>query len=253
MEQTKTTTEKFTKIVHPGNVRYSWHKYGEAVPIFCKVNWDGEKLSITGTVGPKRNGDAVGGSGQINMEFSGKDKRYHKPPEVEFAAGWDADTWRKFLDVWDEWHLNDMRAGCKHQRKTDMRREVELVWYKLTSEAYQTRKRVRHEAAEAMLHHKPFKPTPTEEALAKLDDWFKSTTHPPDADSPLSGCYEVEKREHKAIGWVTQDDHPDGMMGRKCPACGYKYGSAWLKEEVPADVLDFLRSLPDTDGTPAWV
>ena len=34
---------------------------------------------------------------------------------------------------------------------------------------------------------------------------------------------------------------------------GYKYGSSWLSEEVPADVLEWLRGLPDTDVTPAWV
>jgi hypothetical protein len=33
----------------------------------------------------------------------------------------------------------------------------------------------------------------------------------------------------------------------------YSYGSAWLRREVPADVIEFLRSLPDTDITPAWV
>lgn len=27
----------------------------------------------------------------------------------------------------------------------------------------------------------------------------------------------------------------------------YKYGTAWLHTEVPADVLEFLRKLPDTD------
>lgn len=37
------------------------------------------------------------------------------------------------------------------------------------------------------------------------------------------------------------------------PETGYKYGSAWLAVEVPADALEFLRSLPDTDITPAWV
>ena len=34
---------------------------------------------------------------------------------------------------------------------------------------------------------------------------------------------------------------------------GYRYGSAWLKEEVPEDVLAWLRALPDTDVMPAWV
>lgn len=34
---------------------------------------------------------------------------------------------------------------------------------------------------------------------------------------------------------------------------GYRYGTAWLKVEVPASVVFFLRSLPDADKTPAWV
>ena len=33
----------------------------------------------------------------------------------------------------------------------------------------------------------------------------------------------------------------------------YSYGHAWLREEVPADVLEFLAGLPDTDREPAWV
>jgi hypothetical protein len=33
---------------------------------------------------------------------------------------------------------------------------------------------------------------------------------------------------------------------------GYKYGSAWLKVEVPQDVIDFLEALPNTDRQPAW-
>lgn len=36
-------------------------------------------------------------------------------------------------------------------------------------------------------------------------------------------------------------------------ATGYKYGSAWVREEVPEEVLKFLAALPDTDMKPAWV
>ncbi len=34
---------------------------------------------------------------------------------------------------------------------------------------------------------------------------------------------------------------------------GYTYGSAWLRVEVPENVLQWLASLPETDVTPAWV
>lgn len=37
------------------------------------------------------------------------------------------------------------------------------------------------------------------------------------------------------------------------PHNGYKYGSSWLKVDVPDDVIEFLRGLPDTDKEPAWV
>lgn len=45
--------------------------------------------------------------------------------------------------------------------------------------------------------------------------------------------------------------HP--YLGHACPVCGYRIGSAWTMREVPADVLEFLQSLPDTDRTPNWV
>ena len=43
----------------------------------------------------------------------------------------------------------------------------------------------------------------------------------------------------ESIGLLTQD--------------GYKYGSKWLTVKVPADTLEFLRNLPDSDKVPAWV
>ncbi len=37
------------------------------------------------------------------------------------------------------------------------------------------------------------------------------------------------------------------------PDTGYEYGTAWLREEVPTEVLDWLRALPETIKTPAWI
>jgi hypothetical protein len=59
------------------------------------------------------------------------------------------------------------------------------------------------------------------------------------------------KRE--AAGWVTPDEHPEGLLGKPCPVCGYKYGSAWNKEAVPDEVLGWLYGLPDTKIHPAWI
>lgn len=86
----------------------------------------GTKLSISGVIGPRHNGHAMGGAGRIDMEFlhadeTQNDPRYSmddliKPSEMHFQEGWNREKWLKLLDIWHRWHLNDMRAGCEHQR-----------------------------------------------------------------------------------------------------------------------------------------
>lgn len=36
------------------------------------------------------------------------------------------------------------------------------------------------------------------------------------------------------------------------PDTGYSYGSAWLRVDVPAEVLDEIRAFPDTDRVCPW-
>src|SRR5258708_40147908 len=92
--------------------------------IFIKADYDGKRLSISGVIGPKTNGDARGGCGQIDMEFAHRnqrdnDKRYTspiQPSEIEFAPDWNAEKWFDLLDAWKHYHLNDMKAECEHQR-----------------------------------------------------------------------------------------------------------------------------------------
>lgn len=45
------------------------------------------------------------------------------------------------------------------------------------------------------------------------------------------------------LTWVRRDEHPEGLMSHPCPTCGYKYGSAWLYEPIPADVMETLNGL----------
>ena len=59
--------------------------------------------------------------------------------------------------------------------------------------------------------------------------------------------------ETKILGWLYPEDHPDGILCKPCPVCGYKYGTSWKKEDVPEDVVEWLFSLPDSEVKPAWV
>ena len=159
---------KIDKVVRIGTIPQG----GVRASVYCRIKFADGRLSITGVIGPRSSGNALGGCGQIDMEFAHRnpadnDPRYGEPvktSDFSFAPGWNAPKWYDLLEVWKQYHLNDMQAGCEHQR---------------------------------------------------------------------------------AIGIKE--------CGTVCPECGYSYGSAWLTVEVPANVLEFLETLPDTDQKPAWV
>ena len=41
------------------------------------------------------------------------------------------------------------------------------------------------------------------------------------------------KTEEKPLGWLTEEEHPKGILSKKCPACGYRYGSKWNYMAIP--------------------
>jgi hypothetical protein len=68
-----------------------------------------------------RNGNAKGSCGQIIM---------HSWDIVEYAEGWNGATVRKFRDIWDRWHLNQMNAGSPEQMKHLRKLKAEGVEFK---------------------------------------------------------------------------------------------------------------------------
>lgn len=157
----------------------------DTMQVYVTVKFDDGRLSITGVEGPMRNGDARGGCGQIDMSLREEDCS-----EWTYNAGWDSALMDRLLEVWDRWHLNDLKAG------TEAQESFIRVWKQST----------RYDYTEAC------------NALASVD------------------LYVAE--------------HPEQMLwgvGR-----GYRYGTSWLKEDVPSQVIEFLFSLPESNKTPAW-
>lgn len=150
----------------------------------------------------------------------------------------------KLLAIWNCWHLNDSRAGCEHQRaEWNTAEPLEVVTYKLTGEAQRKRAKLLESVAIGAAKGEPVMLDAEGRALILLTDWFRGRFSPPDADSPLSGCFEVRKRETRTAGCVRPEEHPRGLLGKKCDTCGYKYGAAWLYEPLPAEVLADLRDI----------
>ena len=113
----------------------------------------------------------------------------------------------------------------------------------------------------ALREGKTFTPTPDQQQIAALPREFSQPTPDLSHDmglfyEPRKPAYEHDSRgpvEVKKSGWTYPNEHPEGILTKTCPVCGYKYGSEWRKEEVPAEVLAWLAARPDADHAPAWV
>lgn len=224
----------FTRVVNPGYTSLYAHGSTRDVPVTVEIEYINGRLSLCGSY--------AGGGGQIDVAV------------VEtLSPGWTPEMLTKLGEVWKRWHLNDMRPACEHQRAEGWgKEEIEVVTYRLTSEAWKLRRKAENEAIHAAAIGKAANLNDVERALLAFD---LGVTHhsPPDADGPLSGMLEVEKREVKHAGWVRPNEHQRGVLTKPCPVCGYKYGTAWLREDVPEEVLEWLKSLPETTVKPAWV
>lgn len=177
-QQATTNTINFRKVVRLGTAK-SYN--GRSYSIFCEIEFKDGRLSISGVEGPTRDGNALRACGQIDMHLR------NEQDSINLAPGWTRESLQRFFDVWQRWHLNDLKAGSQEQ-----------------------------------------------------EDWLRVNPIPKEEYTYPKSHYEVASAKLQAAGL-----NPDSS--------GYKYGHAWKREEVPSDVIEFLKSLPNTDKQPAWV
>lgn len=242
--------KSFTKVVMIGTIPVGkgW------ATVYCRIDvvdkGKGPALSISGVEGPLKNGECVGGCGQIVLSLS------EGVESITPAEGWSHSLIREFFYVWDQWHLNDMRAGCEHQRKGLWGKCMLTVnTYKLKQELRDRQREIQNRSQKLLIENKTVSITDEEQTVllmpyevkAPAEEMYKSIW------SFLEKDYVEVSRETKTSGWFYQSDHPEGVLCKPCTVCGYKYGSEWLYESLPQKVVDFLKALPDSDTVPPWV
>lgn len=238
----------FSLIINPFSYKPPWTK--KSMSVFFKIEWKNNRLSISGVEGPLPSGNCRGACGQIDMQI---DNEYLS--HCQFNEGWSPIIFKEFLSIWKEYHLNDMKAGCQHQRAMGWgTNELNLihvstnVWGmpKATREMYQWVERggipehcyvymLVRRCLSAALQGKIYEPQNDTEK-----SWFDT------------GIITI-KTEKKTDGWVRPNEHPEGKLGKPCPKCGFEYGTKWQYMPVPLDILKRLAGLPPTKTKPAWV
>lgn len=171
--------------------------------VLLEIEMSDNRLSICGTIGHPAslrvgNGDSMGQNADTIR--AALDSGELKP-----AAPWTRAEIGRVLDIWDRWHLNDMRAGCEHQR-----------------------------AGVAAYDGDPDAGTPWDQR--PID---------PDKPTNAYGLHFPAQRQSSwnMLGWIRPAEHPHGLLARPCPVCGYGYGTAWRSETIPADVRAELHAL----------
>lgn len=260
----------FRKVINPGMVEGYSSRHSN---VFCEIEYDKDGcLSITGVVGPRKGGNCDGGCGQIQdtlLEIS-----IHN-----LAPGWTKGKIKKLFDMWERWHLNDLRPNCEHQIGGEWEyRDVVFNTVKLSYKSRAYLKKIATQETDAYnietgnglsLAYKNAQLQQTRDALLALIEAENAGlykyegvwdgTISPDIIPTLNEFLkrdEVQldiKQQKKGNSWLYPNQHPLGILTKECPVCGYRYGSAWKKEEVPQDVLEFLVGLPNTTIQPAWV
>ena len=243
--------ENFKKVVNPCQCMvWNWRGIGQHLAqAFAEIEYKDRELTVHGVIGPRPSGNCDGSCGQCVDEIR----------EGTPNGDWTVEMLKRFCEIWDEWHLSHARAYCQHQKALGWDKlagkRVTLYNYHLRAEVFSEQRHLQNRINKLIGKTGTATLTKEEKELWNLPI-SKKTWEPLDDKR-----YEPQKKynwnngatEESTLGWLNPEEHPDGILSKPCPVCGYKYGTSWLKEDVPEDVLQFLYNLPDTTREPAWV
>lgn len=154
----------------------------------------------------------------------------------EIAKHVNTPLFKEVFRIWNLYHLNDMRPECEHQRALNWSEKatekVTLYTFGITSTAFSDKQKLEKAIINAAkTGENPYITTPAERVLLNLN--YLKTTHEAELPAELAPFYTLKKTEQKALGWLREDEHPDGILAKPCPVCRYKYGTEWKYLPIP--------------------
>lgn len=159
--------------------------------------------------------------------------------------------------LWKAYHLNDMHPECEHQHAAGWdklaSKKVTLYHWRMTRAAITEQDNAKKAALSALTAGETFTPTTEQTFFAGLSYFLTTWTETPPAE--LAKYYEPKKplypgdighTEAKALGLLKESEHPDGLLSKACPVCGYKYGTSWVYFPIPVKDEKIIYKLLET-------
>lgn len=163
----------------------------------------------------------------------------------------------EILRLWKLYHLNDLHPECEHQHAAGWdklaNKKVNLYHWRMTQDALKEQRAAEKAALSALTAGETFTPTTEQAFFAGLS--YSLTTWTKTPPEELAKYYEPKKplyagdrghTEIKALKWLKESEHPDGLLAKACPVCGYKYGTSWVYFPIPAEDEKIIYKLLET-------
>lgn len=200
----------------------------------------GQVLSVSGVQGPY-GGDCRGSAGQCIDAID---------EVTSYAEGITQKWCEQTKSIWKRWHLNDMRAGCEHQRDWNTSEELTVTRYSWGDKYHELRRSVEGctNPADGARFGADLARINAEFEKINLHGYTSTGQHKWNQehfDLFKSGFIKEDKKETKKSGWTYENEHERGILCKPCPVCGYKYGNAWLFERLSDEVIEWFNNIPN--------
>lgn len=145
----------------------------------------------------------------------------------------------EICDLWEKYHLNDMNPDCEHginEKLAD--KKITVNTYHQTIETITKINDINDKIKQQILEDGVATVSPVERLLLSLP-YERTDNIPPN----LLPYYKLVKTDTRSARWVPYTEHPDGVLGKPCPICGYKYGTQWNYRPIPEKDLTRIKEL----------
>lgn len=151
--------------------------------------------------------------------------------------------------MWQKYHLNDMRPECEHQRELGWRekalRSVTIYTHKLNSDTIRKQHEIERSALERIKNGETVSLSESDRDLLNLQ--YEIETCKKDLPEDIASYYKLDGAKERLLGWLEPEEHPEGLLCRPCPVCGYRYGTAWKYMPIEPDDLKMIKSLMEDE------
>ena len=158
-----------------------------------------------------------------------------------------------FLEIyrlWKLYHLNDMHPECEHQAalgwNEKVKKKVFIYNWTIDTKASSVKKSIEKDILKDVKLGKTIVPSKEQSFYVGLPYGVKTYTEfLPKVLRELYRPSTYEPVKVTTLGWLKESEHPEGLLCKPCPVCGYKYGTSWnyfpIPEEDEKIILNLLK------------